>query len=449
MHMKLSTIIILALALASSFSCKENQIILPPTPSIGLTVEDVGVRDISLRVKGTVTLGTWALRIQRNGRVVYLSELKSQSSLDTIIVDQDGLYPKHTYTYKAFYVQHAMLVDSSAPLVVTTLDTTSHSFTCGITTLGDGLAHGFRDVAIINDTSVWAVGELFLNDSLGNPDYDPYGLAIWNGVEWRVVKVPYHDYGSTRLSPGTLRAVYAFGVNEIYVASSANLLHWDGRQWEEKAFFATRIPFDGQVNKIWGTSGANLYCGGNNGAIYFVNGTQWQKLESGTTLDITDIWGARNEKTGEMEIIAVASKRYENYERKILKISGTTVTALSDSGISTSLAGIWFVPGKKYFVAGDGIFSKRMRAADSSAWSQDLPGQIFLGRESIRGNAFNDVAVAGDQGDVLHFNGEYWRSYRQTTGLANGNYYSVAMRGNMIVAVGANYQLGVIAIGRR
>ena len=48
-----------------------------------------------------------------------------------------------------------------------------------------------------------------------------------------------------------------------------------------------------QVLKIWGKSESNIYCVGRSGAIYNYIGSNWQKIESGTDLDIYDIWVAQ------------------------------------------------------------------------------------------------------------------------------------------------------------
>ena len=45
------------------------------------------------------------------------------------------------------------------------------------------------------------------------------------------------------------------------------------------------------VNKLWGTSSSDLYGVGYNGMITHYNGRTWQKIESGTTTNINDIWG--------------------------------------------------------------------------------------------------------------------------------------------------------------
>ncbi len=44
-------------------------------------------------------------------------------------------------------------------------------------------------MAIIDENNIWAVGEIYLNDSTGQPDPHPYGIIHWNGTEWNVQKL--------------------------------------------------------------------------------------------------------------------------------------------------------------------------------------------------------------------------------------------------------------------
>lgn len=76
------------------------------------------------------------------------------------------------------------------------VDTTSHNFTWQITVLGNGLSSSMlNDVAIINDTLVYAVGEIYLKDSTGQEDINPYNLVRGNGSAWTIVRAPYYYQG--------------------------------------------------------------------------------------------------------------------------------------------------------------------------------------------------------------------------------------------------------------
>jgi hypothetical protein len=330
-------------------------------------------------------------------------------------------------------------------------DTTSHDFSWTIVKLGDGASSILRDVTIINDTLAYAVGAVYVKDSTGNWDPFPYNVAKWNGKAWELLRVSYSDYGVPRPPPlpGPLYAVYALGANEIYAASSANLLRWDGVKWEERAFFMTSISWNGRVRKIWGTDARNLLCAGENGALYHVDVTtgSWTSLQSGTILDIRDIYGARNPQTGSWEIMATASQQYTSFERRIMRIKGLTVEALADSPITEALTTCWFIPGSRYYVAGSGIFEKG--SLDEAAWQRSAHGVAHYYTEAIRGSAANDIITVGDFGEVLHYSGRTWKNYAAQTGMASGAYYAVAVRGDRVIAVGVDSPRAVVLMGTR
>ncbi len=68
------------------------------------------------------------------------------------------------------------------------MDTTSHNFTWQTFTFGEHTRYAF-DVAIIDENNIWAVGEIYMNDSLGNPDPSLIMLLHWNGTDWKPEKI--------------------------------------------------------------------------------------------------------------------------------------------------------------------------------------------------------------------------------------------------------------------
>jgi hypothetical protein len=180
-----------------------------------------------------------------------------------------------------------------------------------------------------------------------------------------------------------------------------------------------------------------LYGVGNAGTIIHYNGSSWTKVESGTTLNFYDIYGSGD------EILSVASNIGSSFDRKILKINGTTASAICDSPIAYSLESVWFVPSKCYYVVGDGIFEKN--SLSDAAW-KNISQDIFT---TIRGNAVNDIFAAGIGGRIMHYNGVSWMNYRDQTGLPNCIYGSTVIKGNLVIAVGDNNGNACIAIGRR
>ena len=204
-------------------------------------------------------------------------------------------------------------------------DTTSHDFTWQTDTIG---AQGvFYDVAIINDTLAYAVGEIFLRDSTGQIDPQLYNVAVWNGTDWilsRATNVP-------------LRAVFAFAENDIWAGSSAPY-HWNGTNWT--GYNVTGI-FGGNINKIWGSSSSDVYIVGTNGSIAHFNGSSWQKVESGErnpNFRFTDVWGST--KNGSQLVITVGSDFAQDHAVKAL----TPTLAVDTLGWSSQapLNTVWF-----------------------------------------------------------------------------------------------------------
>ncbi len=196
-----------------------------------------------------------------------------------------------------------------------------------------------------------------------------------------------------------------------------------------------------------GGSVNSVYVVGNLGTIVHYNGSAWQKLESGTDLDIRDIWGARNEKTGELEILAVASKsRLEFPRRKLFKFTENTVETLADSGIAqASMAGVWFSPGRKYVVVGSGIYRKNH--LDESRWLGAPLELTEFYSIHVRGVAANDIVVVGSFGDLLHFNGSTWKQLPDLQ--MQVSFTRVAYAKNMVVASGRVGDRAAVVIGKR
>jgi hypothetical protein len=327
-------------------------------------------------------------------------------------------------------------------------DTTSHNFTWKVEYLGDGASSTLFDVAILNDSLAYAVGALYFRDSLGNWDPHAYNLARWNGNSWELLRLEFHTIcGQPGFTPYPTRAILAFSPTEVWIAMDGDqVVRWNG----ELQLTAECLPLSFVPLTMWGTSTRSVYLAGNGGNILYYNGSTWQKVESGITLSIQDIWGGVNPKIGETEILAVASDPYTSYDRKILKITATTVTQLSDAGIDRALSGVWFMPGSGYFASGGGGLWEKNSLSDAQ-WQRPLEGSGLTVQylDAVRGNGMNDIVATGANGDLMHFNGKTWRNFRDQTGLSYGEYYSIAIKGDVAMAVGEDLGRGVVAVGKR
>jgi hypothetical protein len=67
---------------------------------------------------------------------------------------------------------------------------------------------------------------------------------------------------------------------------------------------------------------------------------------------------------------------------------------------------------------------------------------------AIRGNGINDIYSVGAFGETLHYNGVRWKSFIDETGF-DGGYGDIAVKNNVIVAVGYEGQLAKVMIGKK
>jgi hypothetical protein len=443
--------VIVLILFVAQLSCNTTE---PPPPdktkpTLTLALDDASCTEAWLQLKTKdLELPSQLTLKQYNPNGDSVTQTFSLSTQDSLLYI-DSLLPNQTYNFQLSCIwntasgnQHQV---SSIKYPVTTMDTTSHNFTFTSWTFGTIGSSVLYDVAIIDENNIWAVGEIMIADTSIN-GYTTYNAVHWDGSEWELIRIPNYDYPNT-LIYGALQTIFAFSENDVWFCSYSNLVHFDGNTFNSKAQFMTSINFNGQVTKMWGTDKNNIYCVGRNGAIYHYFGTNWQRIESGTTLNINDIWGDFNEKTQEWEILAVASNIFSGFEKEVIQVKNTSTEIINKDGIDETLSSVWFDPNRKYYVIGSGTYEKNN--LHSSFWSGDPLDLTIYFENRIRANEINDVIIVGAYGETLHFNGATWKSYFNQTSLLNGTYLSVDIKNNLIIAVGYQSTQAVILIGNR
>jgi len=262
-------------------------------------------------------------------------------------------------------------------------------------------------VAIIDENDIWAVGEIYTEDtytydSLGN-FIQPYNAAHWDGQMWELV----HINGN-----GTpINIILAFSKDDIWFQG---LLHWNGTQYTlHKNNFPLMPNGDGwRMHATWGTSSSDFYVVGDYGMIAHYNGTSWTKIESGTDLDLEDL-------TGNAQTVLTYGFWFES---KLIKINkGVAATLLYSNNYYANL------PNSKY-----GRFSSLFyKEPFWYVWSTAgliryfdgfkniyLTPAIDIGTEELRiidiaVNDINDLFLIDAFGTLLSFNGSSWKSDTQ------------------------------------
>lgn len=359
----------------------------------------------------------------------------------------DSLFPNKTYK---FLITMQQSNNASNELSVTTMDTTSHNFTYQTFEFGEpltGNSSRLYDVAIINENNIWAVGEIYVNDSLGQTDV--YGLIHWDGNTWEKIKLWYSSPLGGTFVLSNIRGILYRNQNEIWFAAGS-IFRWDGVSTNAQLVYSRLSLPDpnGSIEKLWETGNGNLYGVGNTGTILFYNGTSWSSVTSGTTLPLTDIYGKDDN-----EVYAVGINVSEA-KGVVLKGNSNGFSVMINSEIMNenelfnklfgSLDAIWLDENNTLYTAGNLMFQHKNNKWDyvrslPENYIGGNPGTYYRGFiSSIRGNTSNDYVIAGDRNTLKHFNGISW----QQIGLPYNPQSQISLiakqKGNTVVAVGSN-----------
>jgi len=334
-------------------------------------------------------------------------------------------------------------------------DTTSHNFTWQIDTIGIRNSVLF-DVAVINENNIWAVGKIHTAetdtfDSLGNW-VPPFNAVYWNGMEWEMKRFMKEDNGNLSIII-PVRDIWYVADNNIWLAAGS-IYHWDGEIAELS--YLRNIGTNETVEKLWYNSQNDIYGVGNEGLIVHYNGSNWQKLESNTTIDLLDVYGSPDGNV-------VWACGYTDFVGTILlKITGTAVEVVYEDidnwfnirpdSISGVLTSLWTNdPSKLYIITPAGMYiaPADTRGEAERIWFNNdyLPG--FPHR--IRGQAENDIVTVGDFTMISHYNGSSWKYFEYLQN--NGRLRAVSIYNDLIVAVGLGtadiFSIAIVMTGRR
>jgi hypothetical protein len=438
-------ILFLSLNLLLNLSCSTTEPPIPPDetkPTLTLELDDTSCTEawLQLTTKDLELPAELTLK-QYNPTGDSLSQIFILNTQDSLLYI-DSLLPNQTYKFKVVSNTTCNPQPTTNEVELTTMDTTSHNFTFTSWTFGTIGSSTLYDVAIINENNIWAVGEIMIADTSQN-GYTTYNAVHWDGSVWELKQIPYYYNGQAYYHP--IQAVFEFNESDIWFCGNG-VINWDGTNFRSVGI-TSGVWGPYQMNKMWGSGNSNFYIVGNNGSIAHYNGTSWQRIESGTTLNINDIWGDFNHKTQEWEILAVASNVNSSVERVLIKIKNNSSQIISTSPIQWSLKTCWFIPFRKYYVAGSGLYEKHNLILDQ--WTNEPLEITTYYTNRIRGNDINDVIGVGAFGDLVHFNGWHWKvDYTEPT-LNFGSYLSVDFKNEIVVAVGLEYNQAVILIGIR
>ncbi|MEJ5262563.1 MAG: hypothetical protein WHT45_07775, partial [Ignavibacterium sp.] len=258
-------------------------------------------------------------------------------------------------------------------------------------------------------------------------DPNAYNAVHWDGTKWELKRI-YYKGGFW-----PIRTIFAFSANDIWF--SGYMRYFNGQ------FIELEIPdilIGWGINKLWGSSSSDLYAVGNNGNIAHWDGVRWRKIESGTTVDLLDIWGTPDG--------SVWSCGYTNdYGLSVLlKIKGNNIIKYYE-GFSNNIinghyagpiSGIWTDNNYRGFVMNwMGVFVQK----DNHPYSPDKKLMNF-GEPSygIDGISCNNIVVCG-QRFVGHWNGKSYKEYPELITHPFLYLKNVSVKRNYCCIVGKDY----------
>ncbi len=417
MKKQLLFIVLISFALLN-FNCKKT--LTGPDNPFTLSMEDVSSTEVWLKFSAANLQKPSALTLIVNDAPRQTVTLVSS---DTVLY-VDSLLPNQSYKIKAVIATNNQQ-QTTNEVVATTMDTTSHNFSWQTFTFGAHSSSVLYDVAIIDENNIWAVGEIYMNDSLGNPDPTFYNVAHWDGIKWELKKIFYKG------GIWSIETIYAFNENDIWFSGYM--------RYYNSQFIELPIPdilMGWTINKICGTSSIDLYAVGNGGNIAHYDGMSWKKIESGTTTNIYDVYGITG-KDGNQKVFCAVSD-FETPLKGVLEISNNHINTLT-SNIFGNIYTAWAPNANQLYAGGHGLFIYR-----NNVWNKVNIDASLIYR--IRGIAVNDIFAVGGSGLITHFNGVNWQNHYVE---ASASFKSCDIKGKTVVAVGEKNSRAIIAIGKR
>ncbi|HEU0055570.1 MAG TPA: hypothetical protein VFQ39_20420 [Longimicrobium sp.] len=210
---------------------------------------------------------------------------------------------------------------------------------------------------------VWAVGDS--------------GVARFDGAGW-----------SRAAGPGIpLHTVWGSSPTDVWAGGFQALAHWNGSSW------STTPVGTGRFAKIWGSSSAKVFAVGQGGDIRRWDGTAWTAMSSGTTRDLSDVWGA-----GPDDVYAVGAGIVLHYDGNA---AGVWTEVSVPVNPALSIEAVWGT-------ASDDVFILANRGTTVVRWNgtawRTLANFPPTGRRlrALWGTSARDLYAAGDSGTVVH-----------------------------------------------
>jgi hypothetical protein len=423
-----------------------------PASSFSLTVTDVTCTEAWLNLH--VNKVPVDLTINKNGNAVLSFILTTR---DTTIYDST-LSPNQSYTYRALLGS-----TKSNEATVKTMDTTSSNFSWQLYKFGDFNATGMPSmlygVAVVNDSDVWTVGEIYTGtgDSIKT-----YNSIKWDGNSWNLKAIPFAGPCSGGVLYPPLKAVCKLSDKNILVSDGGTIITYDGVT--ATADCKMNSLLSGAIDAILSQNSNSIYVIGSTGTMVYYNSKSWGKIVSGTSMGFFDIYSNNGNS------IYVCGGSLQNYDGILLEgnengfhtiaegkalgssaqlfkpyFDGIARTVWVSNTGTVFFAGNWLYR----YVAGQITFDKTL---PGNYWGGNTSGQYWGFLSQIRGLAENQMVLVGERNTIRYFNGIRWVQLGMPyDSKSNYTWLSVGMTNDLIIVAGytTNPTNGIIMMLKR
>ena len=406
-----------------------------PTPEDSVNDTGIAIRVIDMTIDYAVislsqrdSLASWDYSLERNDSVIVGGTVTSG---DTVLVDQ-GLRLNNQYSYKAYFWEEGLKIDSTESLVINTPDSTTHEVTWSHHIIGGENAY-VEDVWIVNDNEIIVAGQFPCPD----PQYPDSisNLARFDGLKWEFEKVGLG---------GRVFGIHYYAPDDIWIAADIPF-HWDGQAWTLFSLFETGFlgAEDGALRSVWGAESGRVTFVGESGTIVQWYEDSWQKIAAYTNLPLTDIWGIN---TNDLWIVGGCNSGCGNdYGAIVYRYNGDNLETIFEninSANPNSPAGaarsIWGKSEHNMWVTGyarQGKYDPDVESFIEVDWDAEWV------HNEIRGNTIVDIYSVGQGSEVIHFNGSTSTTYSQIKVIGEGlaNWKALDVSEGLVVVGGESY----------
>ncbi len=236
----------------------------------------------------------------------------------------------------------------------------------------------------------------------------------YNGQKWKAINLPLGLFSLEAMFGFSAGDVWAVGIQSYDNPSpppnfldSSLVVHYDGSTWQQVSLTRQR-----GLTAIWGSSAADIWAGGINGALYHYDGNFWRAdsvpLFIPTDADpVYNFYAFTGNNTDDIFALLFApppngSERYYLFRRQ------DDAWAIADSMLYQYFSSIWLSPAGKLYAAGS-----QVRIWEGSFWKEFFDLDRFTAVE-MTGTSDDNIIVVGDGGGhgvVVHYDGNDWHTF--------------------------------------